>query len=69
MDAHCLATSNGLTGTIRTDQVSNSSSGFGTVDDIKIIVDSSGATVNTLRFQTAAGLTMVKVNIVMKCRH
>jgi hypothetical protein len=51
-----LATSNGLTGTIRTDQVSNSSSGFGTVDDIKIIVDSSGATVNTLRFQTAAGV-------------
>jgi hypothetical protein len=51
-----LNTSNGLTGTIRTDQVSNSSSGFGTVDDIKIIVDSSGATVNTLRFQTAAGV-------------
>lgn len=50
-----LVTSNALTGTIRTDQVSNSSSGFGSVVDPKIIVNNSGNTVNTLRFQTASG--------------
>lgn len=50
-----LSTANGLTGTIRTEQVSNSSSGFGSVVDPKIIVDNSGNTVNTLRFQTASG--------------
>lgn len=50
-----LSTANGLTGTIRTGQVSNSSSGFGSVVDPKVIVDSSGNTVTTLRFQTASG--------------
>lgn len=50
-----LSTANGLTSTIRTGQVSNSSSGFGSVVDPKIIVDNSGTAVNTLRFQTASG--------------
>ena len=53
--AALLNTSNGLTSTIRTEQVSDSSSGFGAVVDPKVIVNSAGTTVTTLRFQTAAG--------------
>lgn len=51
-----LATANGLTSSIITDQVSNTSAGFGTVQDVKIIIDSSGAQDNGLRFQTASGV-------------
>lgn len=51
-----LSTANGLTSSIITDQVSNTSAGFGTVQDVKIIIDSAGAQDNGLRFQTASGV-------------